>query len=423
MRISGYISPVVLLTAWLMAVTAGPAPAGVVRTAPGSGDGALSRAIAAAAGGDTVVVAAGMYREYGILVTSPLYITGEGHAIVDAGGDGEIFTVFSPGVTIRGLELRNVGTSFMEDRAAIKVEGASGCTVEDNLIVNAFFGVYLANVEGCRVRRNEIRGKAERESTSGNGIHLWHCRDITVEDNTVTGHRDGIYFEFVNDSRITGNHSEGNLRYGLHFMFSFDDEYVNNVFIKNGAGVAVMYSSGVSMVNNRFERNWGGASYGLLLKEIKDSEIRGNYFHLNTIAIYSEGSNRLKVTGNEFVSNGYAVKIMANSMENEFTGNNFRGNTFDVSTNSRQNFNTFRANYWSGYRGYDLDGDGVGDVPYHPVRLFSLLVEKQPAGVILMNSLFVGIIDAAERVMPVFTPETLVDAGPLIEAVGIDGRH
>ena len=149
MRVSGYNVSVILFAAWLMVVSAGTSSARVIRTLPGEGDGAISRAVAAAAPGDTVVVVAGTYREHNILVTSPLYITGEitgeGRAIVDAGGDGEIFTVTSSGVTIRGLELRNVGTSFMEDRAAIKIEDASGCTVEDNLIVNAFFGGHLQN--------------------------------------------------------------------------------------------------------------------------------------------------------------------------------------------------------------------------------------------------------------------------------------
>ncbi|MDH5628407.1 MAG: hypothetical protein OEY69_08955, partial [Candidatus Krumholzibacteria bacterium] len=63
---------------------------------------------------------------------------------------------------------------------------------------------------------------------------------------------------------------------------------------------------------------------------------------------------------------------------------------------------------------YDLDKDGVGDVPHHPVRLFALLVEKAPPGVVLLKSLFVSLIDTAERVMPVFTPETLVDSRPLM---------
>jgi nitrous oxidase accessory protein len=99
-------------------------------------------------------------------------------------------------------------------------------------------------------------------------------------------------------------------------------------------------------------------------------------------------------------------------MQNSFSGNDFEGNAFDVVTNSRQNFNTFDANYWDEYRGYDLDRDGVGDVPHAPVRLFALLIEKAPPGVILMKSLFVSMLDTAERVMPVFTPETLVDSNP-----------
>jgi len=123
------------------------------------------------------------------------------------------------------------------------------------------------------------------------------------------------------------------------------------------------------------------------------------------------------VYGNEFLQNGYAVRIMANSMQNTFTGNDFAGNTFDVATNSRQNFNTFAGNHWSEYQGYDLDHDGVGDVPHHPVRLFALLVEKQPPGVVLMHSLFVHMIDTAERVLPAFTPETLLDEEPVMKPI------
>jgi len=237
----------------------------------------------------------------------------------------------------------------------------------------------------------------------------------------VHGHRDGIYFEFVENSLIRGNLSAHNIRYGLHFMFSPGNEYIENRFEANGAGVAVMYTQHVTMRNNVFSHNWGPSSYGLLLKEIGDSEITGNQFIGNTVGLHAEGSNRLRVTGNEFVRNGYAARIMANSMDGTFTGNDFVGNAFDVVTNSRQNFNTFDSNYWSAYRGYDLDRDGVGDVPYHPVGLFSLLVEKTPPSIVLLGSLFVNIIDITERVMPVFTPEALVDKNPRMTAIAVRG--
>lgn len=415
-------SATALFVVLALSLSVNPAIAATVRVTSGSGPEALSRAIGRTEPGDTVVVSSGVYSEHSIEIVHPLTVIGEDYPVIDAGGNGQILTVLGRDVTILGLELRNVGTSFMEDRAAIKYVNTSGGKAENNRIINGFFGIYLENSEHCLIRDNEIHGSATRETTSGNGVHSWHCRNITVDGNVITGHRDGIYFEFVNDSRIVGNHSESNLRYGLHFMFSNNDVYTDNTFVQNGAGVAVMYSSNVSMEGNRFERNWGGGAYGLLLKEIKDSEIVHNEFYRNTVGLYSEGSNRVKVVYNDFVENGYGVKIMANSMENVFSYNNFVGNTFDVTTNSRQNFNTFRSNYWSDYKGYDLDGDGVGDIAYYPVRLFSLLVERVPSGVILMNSLFVKIIDTAERVMPVFTPETLTDEQPLIKALRFDER-
>jgi nitrous oxidase accessory protein len=283
-----------------------------------------------------------------------------------------------------------------------------------NKFEDTFFAIYLAKAHDCVVQGNEIRGNAERESASGNGIHLWYSRDVTVHGNRIRYHRDGIYFEFVESSLVSENLSQENLRYGLHFMFSDGCRYENNEFRDNNAGVAVMYTKRVEMVGNLFADNWGSSSFGLLLKDITDSEIRYNVFLRNTVGIFVEGSNRVDVVGNELIRNGWAVKIMANSQDNTFSLNRFVANSFDVSTNSRQNYSSFNHNYWDNYKGYDLDRDGTGDVPFRPVRLFSLLVEQNEPTLILLRSLFVDLLDVAERALPVLTPQTLVDDAPLM---------
>jgi nitrous oxidase accessory protein len=195
-------------------------------------------------------------------------------------------------------------------------------------------------------------------------------------------------------------------------MFSDSCQYLDNAFVRNGAGVAVMYARFVVMERNTFERNRGTATYGLLLKDIRDSRISGNRFIGNTVGLLADGSNRLAVKANTFRENGWAIKVLANATDNRFTDNVFVGNTFDVATNSRRSSSSFERNYWDAYRGYDLDGDGFGDVPFRPVRLFSLIVERYPTALSLLRSLFIDILDAAERVLPLLTPETLVDAEP-----------
>lgn len=371
-------------------------------------------AVAAAPAGATVLVRAGVYREPTIRIGRRLTLQGEPGAVLDGEGERQILHVSADSVVIRGLTLRNVGRSYIDDRAAITIEDASWCEISDNHIEDAYFGIYLANAGWCVIQRNVLIAREPRETASGNGIHLWYSKEIDVRDNVVRGHRDGIYFEFVEDSRVSDNRAEGNLRYGLHFMFSDRCSYDNNVFRANGAGIAVMYTKHVTMTDNLFERNRGGAAFGLLLKDITDSELTGNRFIENSVGIMAEGLNRTRVADNAFVRNGWAVKLMANSEDNVFTGNRFDGNTFDVATNSRQNFSTFEANWWDRYRGYDLDRDGYGDVPFRPVRLFSLVVERNAPSLVLLRSIFVTLLDLAERVAPVLTPATLIDERPLM---------
>jgi nitrous oxidase accessory protein len=379
-------------------------PAGAVST--------VGAAVQQAKPGATIIVRAGVYREPTIVVTKPLTIVGEPGAVVDGEEQRQLLTVRADDVTIRGLELKRVGTSYTEDRAAIKVQDATNCVIENNQIDDAFFGIYLARSNRCRIVGNRLHAIKGTESSSGNGIHLWTSNHITIERNEIVGHRDGIYLEFAHNADVHDNISEGNLRYGMHFMYSDDCEYTRNTFRHNGSGVAVMYTKRVVMNDNRFEDNWGAAAYGLLLKEILEPQLTGNHFARNTVGLLVDGATRLRADRNSFEANGWGVKLLASAQDGRFTRNEFVGNTFDVATNSRETTTTFVNNYWDGYEGYDLNRDGTGDVPHHPVRLFSLIVANNQPALIVLRSPFVGLLDLAERVLPTLTPEMLVDATP-----------
>jgi nitrous oxidase accessory protein len=198
-------------------------------------------------------------------------------------------------------------------------------------------------------------------------------------------------------------------------MFSNNDHYEDNLFENNGAGVAVMFSKKIIMLNNTFKKNWGTAAYGILLKEINDAQIKGNTFEENTVGINVEGSNRIEYKNNSFIRNGWALKVRGACYSNSFINNNFLYNSFDVSYNSKMNDNIFKQNYWSNYTGYDLDKNGIGDVPYRPVKLFSYVVNRTPETIILLRSLFIDIIDFSEKVSPAFTPDKLLDHQPLMK--------
>ncbi|MFZ6051209.1 nitrous oxide reductase family maturation protein NosD [Halocola ammonii] len=381
----------------------------------------IAEAVDRAVDGDRISVASGVYREHSILVDKSILIIAEKGAVVDADSSAaNIFLIKADDVMIEGFELRNVGVSFLKEIAAVKVSECSGARVLNNRIVNCFFGIYLENTVLASIMNNKIISEFDDEASAGNAIHAWKCKELSIRGNESRGHRDGIYFEFVDDSIIENNKSIGNLRYGLHFMFSNRDAYRSNLFRDNGAGVAVMFSKNIEMSRNHFDHNWGGASYGLLLKEISDGEITHNLFSKNTIGILAEGANRLLIAENEFVNNGTAVDMKGNSLDNEILRNNFIANTFEIVTNSKQNRNIYEANYWSGYRGYDLDRNGFGDVPYRPVNLFAKITDEIPSATIMLHSNFVNLLEAGEKTFPQMIPEELVDEKPRMKPYEYD---
>lgn len=380
----------------------------------------IKKAVAIAGEYDTLYIHGGMYLENQIEVHKPLTIVGIDNPVIDSEGGDEIFVVFADDVRISGFTLKNIGVSYIEDRAAIKLNEVDRAVIEDNYLINTFFGIYLKNANDCIIRNNMIEGNAKDEVSAGNAIHAWKSNGIEIIGNEVINHRDGIYLEFVNGSLIRGNLSKDNMRYGLHFMFSNYDIYEENTFVRNGAGVAVMFSKHIRMLNNVFRENWGGSSYGVLLKEISDGLLTGNIFESNTTGVYAEGANRITIENNNFLSNGKAMDIKGNCMDNKIIANNFIGNTFEVLTNSRSSLNVFDGNYWGQYKGYDLDKDGIGDVPHRPVNLFALITERIPAANMLLHSFLVSSLEMAERLFPQMIPEHLTDERPSIKPLKYD---
>lgn len=428
--------PELLLVVALLLATASTAPAQSARSGPRAdtivvspralprssatdtrtdfGVHTIAEAVARVARHGVVRVRPGVYAETTIVIRQPLTLIGDSGAILDGEGVRELLVVGADSVTVRGMTFRNTGTSQATDRAALRVVESAGCLIESNRFENTLFGIYLQHVAACLVRRNVLQGMEGSQTVTGNGLHLWSSRDVVLEDNVIRGHRDGIYFEFVTNGVVRRNISEGSRRYGLHFMFSDSCRYEDNTFRANESGVAVMYSKRVHITGNRFALNQGSAAYGLLLKEITDSEVRDNVFADNSVALHLEGSSRNAIVNNDFVRNGWAVRVLADAQDNVLRGNAFAGNVFDVGTNSRTNYSTFDGNWWDRYRGYDLDRNGRGDVPHAPVRLFALLVEQAPPALILTRSVLVDLLDIAERVLPALTPEILRDRAPLM---------
>lgn len=379
----------------------------------------IKSALAVSNDSDTIIVSSGIYFEQNIIVDKAIVLIGEGFPVIDGEGKYEIVSIKSSNVIFSGFKLQHGGSGTLEDLSGIKVYDSKNVIISGNILEDTFFGIYIQFGKNCVIKNNQITAYGTEEQQIGNGIHCWKSDSIQIIGNTVKGHRDGIYFEFVTNSVIWRNISKKNIRYGLHFMFSHNDAYISNVFSENGAGVAVMFTNGVKMIGNVFSNNWGDAAYGLLLKEISGSFINGNIFDKNTSGIYMEGVSRTQVIKNTFSGNGFAIKIQASCMDVKINFNNFLGNTFDIGTNGSLVLNSFDYNYWDNYGGYDINKDKIGDLPYRPISMYSMIIEKNPPAMVLFRSIMVSLLDKTEKIVPSLTPENLKDNFPLMRAFNI----
>jgi len=69
---------------------------------------------------------------------------------------------------------------------------------------------------------------------------------------------------------------------------------------------------------------------------------------------------------------------------------------------------TWRGNYFADYTGYDLDGDGTGDVVYQLRSFEAELVTQRPGLAFFHGTPALGAADAVTRLVPIYERRTLL---------------
>ena len=173
----------------------------------------IKEAISIAVDGDEIIIKSGTYKEHGvILINKSVKIRGEGNPIIDGENKETVFSIKADNFSIEGLTIINVGQSYTKDFAAILVSRSNNFSIKNNVLEKVFFGILIEKSHYGIVENNDVSSNAKDQASSGNGVHLWHCSNMKVRNNTLHGLRDGIYFEFVKNSTVNNNRSFENLR-------------------------------------------------------------------------------------------------------------------------------------------------------------------------------------------------------------------
>lgn len=372
-----------------------------------------------AAPGDTVRVEAGIY-EGNLAIGKRLALMGEAGAVIRGDGTGSTVTITADSVEVSGFTVEHCGGNLATDDSGIHIAG-DHCTISRVKLRDVLFGVYFLQADYCLVSGVTIIGRSELElGERGSGVHLYDSHDNIFRNNTITAARDGFYVQNSNRTEYTGNTVTG-VRYGLHYMYSDSNRFYDNTFTDNVAGAAVMYSNGITIRRNRFKHNRGFASYGILFQDCHGLEVDSNLIVDNVTGLFFEATTHSRFQHNVIAGNDIALQMFQNSPDNVITENNFVGNLNPLVIVGKRTGTIWslagRGNYWSGYRGYDLDGSGTGDIPMKIHNVFEYLEGRFPMVRLYLYSPASQALAAASEAFPILELNSEVDENPLMTPV------
>ena len=391
-------------------------PVGGIEVPPGA---CLAAALAQAPDGAVLVLAPGEHRGP-VAITRPVTIWGPRSAVVTSAGTGTTIDVKAAGTRLLGFTVDGSGSRFEDTDAGVHLR-ADDCTVEGVCVTRALFGIAASGVHRARIAGNEVVGSGARDfGLRGDAIRLWEVRDSAVLDNVVRDSRDMVVW-YSPGNRLEGNFVTGG-RYGTHFMYSSRNTVRGNTYLHNLVGVFVMYCDNVEVSGNLVAAASPGEGLGIGLKEAGNVRASHNRFIRCPTGVFVDTSPIQVSHLNSFADNAFefcetGVTFHSSEKRNEFTGNAFVGCTTAVRVDGHGDATGVRwaGNYFEDYAGYDLDGDGVGDVPHEPRSLSNQLTSTRENFQFFRGTPALGLLDVVSRVLPVLTPKVLfTDQAPLL---------
>lgn len=353
-----------------------------------------------------------------IVLNKPLTLEGVGRPVIRGSGQGSVVTITAPGCTVRGFIIEHSGGMLVDEDSGVLLK-SGGNRIESNELRDILFGVYFYSASHNRVIANIIHGRKALESGErGAGIHIFDAIDNTIEDNVVTFTRDGMYLQNASNSAIRRNRVS-EVRYGLHYMYSNDNIFEDNTFCNNIAGAAIMYSHDIQFSRNLFMHNRGFSSFGILFQDSERCTSRYNVIVDNAVGIFAESLRNSTFIENLIGENDIAIEMFSSADANQFTRNNFIGNLSPIKLIGKSTTTRWSGNYWSEYSGYDLDGDGAGDVPFKIQNLFEHLESNYPRLRIYFASPSAQVLVMAEQSFPILEGAREFDPHPLMKPVTI----
>ncbi|MCW9024026.1 MAG: nitrous oxide reductase family maturation protein NosD [Gammaproteobacteria bacterium] len=354
-----------------------------------------------------------------VIINRAITLDGGGEVIIDGGGEDTVVAVETDDVVIRGLKIRNSGTSHDQVNAGLLLH-ADNAVVENNVFENVLFGIHIKNANNNIIRGNTIRSRNEEFKSRGEGIRMWYSHDNLIENNDISHVRD-LFFTNSSSNKILNNKISDS-RIGMQFVFSPDNFIEGNLVSNNSTGIVVMYSNDLTIRGNQLShmRSISGSAFSLKESSgvsVKDNDILHCAFGVIANAPM-QPENIYHIQNNRFAYNDIGLYFYGEKGGHVITDNRFENNFTDVAVSSASTAraNNWQGNYWGNYIGFDMDGDGKGDTPHNIFLYADRVWRDRRMAQFFRASPVLEVIDFVERLAPFSEPELILrDSQPKMQ--------
>ncbi len=388
----------------------------------------LQQAIDGAAPGSLLELPAGDYHG-NIVIRKPLIIDGKNQkARIVGEGNGTVVTIRSNYVTLKNLTILHSGSEHEKVDAAVSIKKAKHVTVDHCRIDDCLFGIDMEQVSHSQITRNWIRSKPFSLGLRGDAIRLWYSNDNNVSANHITHSRDMVVW-YSHGNTIADNFGEYS-RYSLHFMYAGRNLVTRNTYEHNSVGIFFMYSQDSIATKNVIKSSIGTTGLGIGLKDCSNFTLRDNTVIYCARGLYIDRSpfqpdQRNRIEHNRILYNSVGINFHSLSIANDIVGNVFKGNIDDVYDDDQVHIhsvqNHWEGNYWDSYEGFDRNGDGIGDTPFHLYYYADRMWMFDPNVKFFYASPVISIMNFLAKLAPLSQPlELLEDPKPVMSETQLE---